>query len=217
MKAARIHQLFFNHLVLKLNEAGQKRVIALSPNSAINLFRDEVDQICERHNWEFIGQTEGDLGERMNTYFVEQFRCGAEKAVLIGSDCPFVNVNTIELAFEQLESHDFVIGPAEDGGYFLVAMRQPHSFLFENIQWSSDSVMTTTRRRIENAGRSCYELDSSFDIDTKNDLERFLNANKLEESDDGSLEGLRNRLRELVESPDASELQERLSNEKLKR
>ena len=85
-------------------------------------------------------QEGSDLGERMNNAFNYAFQKGYDRVVIIGTDCPELNAGIIMNAFAYLNIHDVVIGPAADGGYYLLGMKQYFSQTFENINWSTETV-----------------------------------------------------------------------------
>lgn len=115
-------------------------------------------------------QQGNDLGERMNNAFEQIFALGAQKAVIIGSDCPEIHPEIISTAFEQLDDHDVVIGPASDGGYYLLGMKAMHRSLFENMEWSTERVFSETMERIDRAELSVSTLPVLTDLDTVREL-----------------------------------------------
>lgn len=117
-------------------------------------------------------QTSGDLGERMLQAF-QQALADSDAAVIVGSDCPGLNTSILETAFEQLNHHDFVIGPAMDGGYYLLGMKKIASSLFLNINWSTDQVFATTTGRMKALGATYYVLPTLSDIDYATDWEKY--------------------------------------------
>ncbi|GAB3641831.1 TIGR04282 family arsenosugar biosynthesis glycosyltransferase [Spirosoma arcticum] len=119
------------------------------------------------------GQT---LGERMLTAFREQFEQGAnrvapDRAVIIGSDCLSITPTHIERAFLALDEADVVIGPATDGGYYLLGMKQLHPFLFEGMPWSQPELRQLTERAIVQNGLTFERLEELTDIDEWTDYE----------------------------------------------
>jgi len=114
-----------------------------------------------------------DLGTRMNEAFRAQFEEGADKIVLIGSDCFDLEPGHLKAAFKSLDKSDFVLGPAIDGGYYLIGMRQPAAFVFEGIRWSTNTVFDETRKAILSRGFSLDILDELSDIDNLEDLKRY--------------------------------------------
>ncbi|MDQ3682830.1 MAG: glycosyltransferase, partial [Bacteroidota bacterium] len=91
------------------------------------------------------------------------------KVLIIGSDCIELTESIIQAAFYQLNTKDVVIGPANDGGYYLLGMRRLHSELFINKKWSTDKVYRATVNNFNELGLSYYELPVLIDIDTKED------------------------------------------------
>ena len=98
---------------------------------------------------------------------------GFESMVLIGSDCYDINSDHINQAFKALEDHDVVIGPAEDGGYYLIGMKDFHPKLFADKKWSTEEVYASTIETINEIGLSVVELEKLSDIDYLKDLERY--------------------------------------------
>lgn len=115
-------------------------------------------------------QEGNNLGGRMKNAFEKVFALGARKAVIIGSDCPQLTTEIVEESFEILNEKDVAIGPAKDGGYYLLGMKTLHSPLFEDKEWSTDSVFEdTVVDFIEN--RLTYgRLQTLSDLDTIYDL-----------------------------------------------
>jgi rSAM/selenodomain-associated transferase 1 len=114
-------------------------------------------------------QAEGNLGDRMRAAFKTAFDEGANRAVIIGSDCPDIDPHTIYAAFEALNTHEVVVGPSADGGYYLLGMRRLWPTLFEGIQWSTAAVLTQTLDKAERLGLSVYSLQTLLDIDEEMD------------------------------------------------
>jgi rSAM/selenodomain-associated transferase 1 len=114
-----------------------------------------------------------DLGKRMLLAISEVLEEGYEKAVLIGTDCPEISTEILEKSFRALDQHEVVLGPAEDGGYYLIGMKQPISKLFENIPWSTEQVLPKTLEILKSKGISYSLLPTLSDLDTLEDWERF--------------------------------------------
>lgn len=114
-------------------------------------------------------QTSGDLGERMEQAFRTAFEAGAEKVVIIGSDCPELTGEMLQMAFDKLDKADFVLGPVPDGGYYLLGMKQLESSAFHGIEWSAETVRARTLEKIQAAGKSCALLPALSDVDTEED------------------------------------------------
>lgn len=109
-----------------------------------------------------------ELGVRMENAFSDIFEMGYEKAVIIGSDMYEMDQTDLEEAFSTLENHDFVIGPAEDGGYYLLGMKQLNGSVFRNKEWGSKTVLEDTL--MELANENVALLKERNDIDTYQDI-----------------------------------------------
>ncbi len=115
-----------------------------------------------------------DLGERMLNAFREQFARGANKVVIIGSDCLDIRTGHIRQAFQALNAADVVIGPATDGGYYLLGMSALHPFLFADMPWSQPELRQLTELAILQNGLTFERLDELTDIDEWSDYEPYL-------------------------------------------
>ena len=115
-------------------------------------------------------QPEGDLGQRMESAFEEAFRRGAERVALVGTDIPGVTRDLVARSFEALASADLVLGPAHDGGYYLVATARPLPELFRGIAWSTSGVLDATRDRAASLGLRTSLLEALNDVDVIDDL-----------------------------------------------
>ena len=111
-----------------------------------------------------------DLGARMNEAFSWAFGEGYKKVVIIGSDCAELTVEILEKAFERLEKYEYVIGPAKDGGYYLLGMKALLPSLFKHKAWSTDTVFTDTIEDLEASSKPFICLPTLSDIDTEEDL-----------------------------------------------
>lgn len=114
----------------------------------------------------------GDLGERMHNAISEGLSCGFRFVVLIGTDCPDISAGILEKAFLCLENLDAVLGPAKDGGFYLVGLKRSIPELFHQRVWSTGTVLAETIRRLEAAGASFSLLPELQDIDTLEDLQQ---------------------------------------------
>ncbi|MDI9356012.1 MAG: TIGR04282 family arsenosugar biosynthesis glycosyltransferase [Chitinophagaceae bacterium] len=114
------------------------------------------------------------LGERMRNAIQNEFLQGYEKVCIIGSDCYDLDSLTVEEAF--LREEDFVLGPAYDGGYYLLGMRFFFKDIFENIQWSTETVLHTTLDIINTGGHSYSLLPPLSDVDEEKDMNLFLKS-----------------------------------------
>lgn len=118
----------------------------------------------------FEVQGGGDLGTRMAGCYDRRFSDGLDRVVIIGSDNAHLQPEFIRSAFSVLESDPVVLGPAEDGGYWLVGQRSPGVDLFKDVPWSSPKTLETTRERLRALGVDWSEIETLPDIDTVEDL-----------------------------------------------
>jgi uncharacterized protein len=139
-----------------------------------------------RPGWLTCPQVGGGLGERLHAAFAEHFETDAQHVVIIGSDCPDVTATDIEDAWLALEGHDVVLGPALDGGYWLIGLRAPQPALFTGIPWSTDRVFGETMCRARETGLRVALLRELADVDTAADWERWLRRANVDVSDKGS-------------------------------
>ncbi|MDX5419251.1 MAG: TIGR04282 family arsenosugar biosynthesis glycosyltransferase [Hymenobacteraceae bacterium] len=116
-------------------------------------------------------QPQGDLGEKMKLAFEAAFAEGYTSVVIIGSDCHQLTSDIINQAFEELKTHEVVIGPALDGGYYLLGMKHLHPELFQNKRWSTEHVFPDTLYDIERLHLSHTLLPYLSDIDRLEDLQ----------------------------------------------
>ncbi len=126
-------------------------------------------ELRETYGWRIHRQPEGDLGERMRV--ATKFALLESKsALLIGADCPQMGEAYLRMALQALENRcGAVIGPARDGGYVLLGLREFHSSLFQDMAWSTPAVLTETRARLRQLGWLWQELPTLLDVDTPED------------------------------------------------
>lgn len=110
------------------------------------------------------------LGEKMENAFQTGFIKGYKSICIIGTDCLDLTPALINEAFRRLLTHDVVLGPAVDGGYYLLGMNYLHTSLFKNKKWSTNTVLAETIHDIKLLGLSCWELETLTDIDEEKDL-----------------------------------------------
>jgi rSAM/selenodomain-associated transferase 1 len=116
--------------------------------------------------YKLVSQGPGDLGERMARFIKHHLSCSAEAVVILGTDSPTVPVSYVERAFAELLHRQVVIGPATDGGYYLLGCARLLPPIFDGINWSSPSVLAQTMDRLQSAGSQPALLPPWYDVDT---------------------------------------------------
>lgn len=119
-----------------------------------------------------LPQCGDDLGARMAHAFDAAFRRGARRAAIVGSDVPWVSRELVREALLSLGDHEVVVGPARDGGYYLLALDRPRPGLFDGIAWSTPSVLSATAQRAAMLGLRLHVLEPLSDVDTLDDVRR---------------------------------------------
>ncbi len=125
-------------------------------------------------------QGDGDLGKRMSRAFKESFNSGFDRVIIIGTDSPDLDVNLLHNAFDALNANDIVLGPSEDGGYYLIGFKK-RSFLpgiFNSINWGSSTVFSDTINMVKKTNHSIHLLPQWNDMDTLDDLKDFIQRNQ---------------------------------------
>ena len=146
------------------------RFLACAPSSSHVFFR-----IMEaRHGVTLLDQEGEDLGGRMHHAFDCLFSRGYQRVCLVGTDVPSLPLTHYRDAVESLPRHDLVIGPARDGGYYLIGLTQPRADLFTGIPWSTDRVMALTQQKAAAAGLRTALLPAWSDLDTLDDLQALI-------------------------------------------
>ncbi|WP_304068613.1 TIGR04282 family arsenosugar biosynthesis glycosyltransferase [Pedobacter glucosidilyticus] len=164
------------------NEKALKVYIELLNNTNLitrNLKIDKFlyyDKVSEKKldwkegNYTHAYQIESDLGGRMAQAFEDIFNKGYEQVIIMGSDCYDLSSHIIEEAFKTLQNHDVVLGPAKDGGYYLIGLSKMNKQLFTEIEWSTEQVLKSTVQKCKAANLSYHLLKTLSDIDTVEDL-----------------------------------------------
>lgn len=183
-RAAQLHRTFCRHLAIKLADSAEHRSFVITPSDRETDFANLLPP-----RWRIEHQCDGDLGLRMSHWFRSQ---SGRDSVLIGADCPTLSEATVSEAVGLLENHDVVLGPAADGGYYLIALRGPwrreYAELFRQIPWSGADVFAMTCRRAEQSGLELATLSVMEDVDTEVELERLVATLRASSSDRWSTE-----------------------------
>ena len=134
-------------------------------------------QCHEQYQTTLHTQPAGDLGKRMSQA-IHTSLAQADYVVLIGADCPTLSAEDLVTAFDALEAGtDVVIGPAEDGGYYLIGMREHHAAIFTDIPWSTADVLSRTENRLQGHNLRVHKLPVRKDLDTPGDYAVYKGRN----------------------------------------
>lgn len=123
--------------------------------------------------WQLTPQGPGDLGERLDRAVVGAVEAGFDRIVVIGADCPYLESRDFQETSTALADHDLVLGPAEDGGYWLIGLSRHAPQIFQSIPWSTDQVLATTLAAAAQAGLRTHLLRRLSDVDTADDWRRY--------------------------------------------
>ncbi|MAL98522.1 MAG: hypothetical protein CL583_08740 [Alteromonadaceae bacterium] len=126
-------------------------------------------------------QCEGNLGQRMSGALRDGLE-RAERVIIVGSDCPAVQGEYVRKAAAALEKTDVVLGPAEDGGYVLIGVRNLESRMFDGVEWGTDKVLLQTAQRAEEVGLTVGRLNTLWDVDEVEDWYRYLDSTGVADS-----------------------------------
>lgn len=166
--AARFFRIMAQHICSNLAAPadGCREIIAfIEPAEALSAAQTWLGE-----RFTFRAQPEGDLGQRLKRIFNDLFACGRNRVVAVGSDCIGVDAAVLDLAFEQLQTRDAVLGPASDGGYYLIGLSKNLTEVFDDIPWSSEETLSITLERLAALGASIGLLPELSDVDTPADL-----------------------------------------------
>jgi rSAM/selenodomain-associated transferase 1 len=141
-------------------------------------YSDFVPEEPLNNDFSIALQTGEDLGERMKNAFSEGFKQGYGRIILIGSDTFEINSSDIQKAFFMLNEKDTVIGPATDGGYYLIGLKAPFEPIFANKPWSTNVIFKRTYLELMLYNKSIALLEEKSDIDTQEDLEEYYKKTK---------------------------------------
>jgi len=166
--AAELHRRMTEHILARTKELQRYRPVSVE-------VRYEGGNKCLMEQWlgpdiSFRPQGSGDLGQRMERAFREAFQAGMDEVVLVGTDIPGITVDLLLRAFEALGHRDMVLGPARDGGYYLIGLRRASPQLFAHMPWGTEKVLERTRQIAGGLGLSVVLLEILEDVDRAEDL-----------------------------------------------
>ncbi len=176
--ATELYAAFIADLVERFRGRVDRSLLCYAPDepAAADYFRSIADT-----DFELWRQPALSFGERLAAFFDEHLSTddnstddnshGDCRVVVIGSDSPSLPIEYVERAFEDLADHDCVLGPATDGGYYLVGQRNPARAIFDGIEWSTSRVLEQTVARINRVEATLSVLPPWYDVDTSADVE----------------------------------------------
>ncbi|MDE3043004.1 MAG: TIGR04282 family arsenosugar biosynthesis glycosyltransferase [Nitrospirota bacterium] len=146
------------------------RYLACAPSSALVFFKI----MEERQGVRLLDQVGEDLGQRMHHTFVELFAKGYKQVIIVGTDVPTLPLSVYQEALALLGRSDVVLGPALDGGYYLIGLTQPAEKLFTGVPWSTDQVIAVTQQQAKALCLSVGLTTAWRDVDTIPDLQALI-------------------------------------------
>ncbi|WP_051676872.1 TIGR04282 family arsenosugar biosynthesis glycosyltransferase [Maridesulfovibrio frigidus] len=168
--AARYYSAFVLDLLARIDRHEIETYIFFDPNHSVDIYERWLG------NRKMIPQHGKDLGERMFNAFEDAFKLGYDSCVLIGSDLPDLTAQEINRGMDSLREHPACVGPAKDGGYFLIGFQKEAltKVPFTNMEWSTPKVFTETITKIKSVGLEGFILQEHADIDTAQDLVQLM-------------------------------------------
>lgn len=181
VKAAKLHRLFVSTLCGSLSNTADQRDLCITPREHLPSVQHALDQWQLSQQWRVVLQEPGDLGAKMSGWFRQTLETDKKSvAILIGGDCPLLSKGDITQAADCLRQFDVVLGPARDGGYYLIGIAGPWrpelETIFQEIPWSTDEVLSITRQKLSHASQTMTELEPREDIDTERELIKLLQS-----------------------------------------
>ena len=166
--AARLQREMAEHALRRARALAPERPLALEVHYQGGSERLMADWLGPGIS--YSPQAGGDLGSRMDNAFLEAFRTGAEKVVLVGTDCPGITTTILRTAFNLLGLFDLVLGPARDGGYYLIGLRRRVPEIFQDVPWGAATVGAQTLTMARELGLRAVTVDPLVDVDRPEDL-----------------------------------------------
>ena len=180
------------HAAVVYRQLAERQLRALPTGWPVTVCFDPPEATVEMRRWiepmrvanqprEFRPQVAGDLGTRLAAAFAAEFAAGAPAVLALGGDCPALDTALLDRAATALAhpDTDAILGPAADGGYYLIGLRAPRPELFANIAWSTPTVLAETRARLRTARLRTIELPVLHDLDDAHDWHRAVTAGLL--------------------------------------
>jgi hypothetical protein len=172
--AASLYEMFIRKVLETAARSGAPKIfVAMSPETKMASFREKFPG-----DYELFAQiASSDLGERIIAAARHVFAQSCSRVLIIGTDSPNLLLAFLEEANRALDSHDIVIGPAEDGGYYLIGMKHVQTALFEGIAWSTSEVLAQTLERADAQKLRVHLLPQWYDVDDLPSYQRLKQDN----------------------------------------
>ncbi len=167
--AAEIARACVELTLARLQRFQSEAILYIDPVGALTQAREWLGT-----GWQLQPQVGATLGERLRDATERAFAQGAQQVVVIGIDSPWLQASDIEQAFIALQQADVVVGPAADGGYYLIGLSQPAPSLFAGVSWSSSAVYAQTQQNAHALRLTLKALPLGYDIDRLEDVVRFI-------------------------------------------
>ncbi|MBI1992345.1 MAG: TIGR04282 family arsenosugar biosynthesis glycosyltransferase [Candidatus Omnitrophica bacterium] len=167
--ASRLYRACVQLALTRLHALRRDAVICVDPPDALERTRAWVGS-----GWALRPQRGGTLGERLAHATSAAFMDGATRVVVIGTDSPWLTAEAVDDAFAALGQADLVLGPTEDGGYYLIGLARPAPAVFADIPWSTSTVYQETLAKARALGLPVQTLPLGYDVDRLEDLQRFV-------------------------------------------
>jgi rSAM/selenodomain-associated transferase 1 len=158
---ARVAEAFLRDTMRRVAAVPARRVLVFAPAERAADFA-----LLSGDHFALSPQSDGALGQRLAAFFRQQFDTGAHAVLALGADSPTLPVEYVERAFGELECVDVVLGPATDGGYYLIGCRAEHPPLFEGVAWSSGLVLADTIAALSDPHWRLSVLPPWYDVDS---------------------------------------------------
>ena len=173
-RAATLYECFVRDLLNRFRDAGDRRVVGFAPD--LEAARDWFGSAAPGSQWTLWAQPEVGLGGRMEAFFTAWGDDDADRTLLIGSDSPSIPDSWLDHAWRLLEDSDCVIGPASDGGYWLIGLRgsvtsEARRAVFDGVDWSTANVLAQSVERVARVGLRLELLPVWYDVDSAEDVE----------------------------------------------
>lgn len=172
-----IYQVFLNH-ILGVATAAQQTIdfdVIVASDAADSGNIEKAYRAFPDHEHTFFAHRASSFDQKLKDALGAAYDAGYQQVAVIGNDCLDLTSDILTAAFEELSQHDTVLGPALDGGFYLLGLNHYSPAIFENIRWCGGTVFDQIQDNIHQAGQSIALLPQLDDIDNKNDLHRWLN------------------------------------------